>query len=339
VLELKANPHQPAQGIILEAKLDKGRGPLFTALIKEGTLRVGDFLLSGVQCGKVKALTNEHSKMIKEVTPGFAVEVLGLEGVPTAGDLLFSPETEEKMRSISKNRLDTSKRKAAISTGKISLDDLFSKIQSGDLKELNVLIKADMMGSAEVIRDSLNKLSNPQVKIKVLLSAAGGISESDVLLASASKAIIIGFNVRPESKARQLAEAENIEIKTYNIIYELLDEVKKSMIGLLDKKKVEKFLGRAEVRQVFQVPKAGAVAGCFIIEGKMIRGCQVRLLRDSRVLFEGKMSSLKRFKDDAKEVLSGFECGISLENYNDIKPSDVIEGYFFEYLTPEMKSL
>jgi translation initiation factor IF-2 len=337
VLELTANLDQNVQGIVLESRMEKGRGPVVTTLMKQGTLHVGDAVVAGTFYGKVKALLDSHGKMIKEVTPGFAVQILGLNGTALAGELLHGTENEDTAKVVAQNRIEKQRAKVAASNTKITLSELFSKIQSGDLKELNILIKADTVGSVEVVKDSMLKLSNEQVKIKILLAAPGGITESDVLLASASGAIIFGFNVRPETKARQLAEAEHVEIKSYNIIYELLDDVKKSMEGLLDKKKVEKFLGRAEIRQVFVVPKSGAVAGSFVIDGKMIRGSQIRLLRDSKILFEGKMSSLRRFKDDVKEVATGFECGIGIENYNDIKPGDLIEGFAIELIAGQLK--
>ena len=337
VLDLKANPEARAQGTILEARVVKGRGPVATLLVKRGTLHVGDAIVSGQHSGRVKAMTNHLGQAIKEALPGFAAEVLGLESLPGAGERFDSPDTEADARKIASNRVDTMKaHQLATGFGKVSLDDLFAKIQAGNVKELSVVLKGDVFGSVEAIKESLIKSSTEKVKVKVIFSAPGGISESDVMLASASGAIIIGFNVRPETKARQLAEAEHVEIKSYSIIYELLDDIKKSMVGLLDKKKVEKFLGRAEVRQTFSVPKLGTVAGSAVIDGKIVRGANVRLLRDSRIIFEGKMSSLRRFKDDAKEVATGFECGIGLENYNDLKAGDVIEAYQIEMITPEL---
>jgi translation initiation factor IF-2 len=326
VLDLKANPNARPDGTVLEARLEKGRGPVVSVLINRGTLRVGDAIVAGSHAGRVKAMMDDKGRMVKEAGPAFAVEVLGFEGVPNAGENFNSPETEADARKIAENRIDKARQKAAAEK-KVSLEDLFSKIQSGETKELNVIVKADVFGSVEAIRDSLVKLSNEKVKVKVILAAAGGVTESDVLLASASNALIIGFGVRPETKARQVAEAEHVEIKSYQIIYELLDDVKKAMEGLLEKKKVERFLGRAEVRQIFSVPKIGVIAGTSVVDGKMLRGANVRLLRDSRVIYEGKMSSLKRFKDDAKEVATGFECGIGIENFNDLKPGDIIEAY------------
>ncbi len=336
LLDVKANPDARAVGTILEARLEKGRGPVVSVLINRGTLRVGDPIVSGSYSGKVKAMTDDKGRTVKTTTPGIAVEVLGFEGLPNAGETFHVTEKESDARDIAENRTDKNRAKIAGAQGKLSLDELFSKIQSGDVKELNVILKADAFGSVEAIRDSLVKLSTDKVKVKPILASPGGITESDVLLASASNAIIIGFNVRPETKARQLAEAEHVEVKCYAIIYELLDDVKKAMTGLLDKKKVEKFLGRAEVRQTFTVPKIGTIAGSAVIDGKIIRGANVRLLRDSRIVFEGKMSSLRRFKDDAKEVATGFECGIGIENYNDLKQGDIIEAYQIEMVSPEL---
>ena len=330
ILDLKANPEARASGVVLEARLEKGRGPVVSLLVKRGTLRVGDALVAGPFAGRVKAMMDHLGQQIEEVAPGMAAEVLGFEGVPNAGEKFDSPKTEADARSIAENRSDQAKAKqalAASAAGKMSLEDLFSKVQSGGVKELPIILKADVFGSVEAVRDSLVKASTDKVKVKVIFAGAGGISESDVLLATASNAIIIGFNVRPETKARQLAEAEHVEVKCYNIIYELLDDVKKAMVGLLDKKKVERFLGRAEVRQTFSVPKVGTIAGSSVIDGKILRGANVRLLRDSRVIYEGKMSSLKRFKDDAKEVAAGQECGMAFENYQDMRPRDVIECY------------
>jgi translation initiation factor IF-2 len=272
---------------------------------------------------------------VKSATPGFAAEVLGFETLPNAGEPFNITKDDSGARKVAEHRRDQA-RTPSVAPGKVSLDELFSKIQAGTVKELNVVLKADMFGSVEAIRDSITKLSNEKVKVKTIMAAPGGITESDVLLAGASQAIIIGFNVRPETKARQVAEREHIEIKTYTIIYELIDDIKKSMVGLLDKKKVEKFLGRAEVRQTFNVPKIGTIAGTAVIDGKILRGANIRLLRDSRIIFDGKLSSLKRFKDDAKEVASGYECGIGLENYNDLKPGDLIEAYQIDMIAPEM---
>jgi translation initiation factor IF-2 len=338
ILDLKGNPDAPASGTVLEARLEKGRGPVVSVLVNRGTLRVGDAIVSAQFSGKVRALTNDKGHAVKAIAPGIAGEILGFEGLPNAGEKFNAVETEADARTIAGTRLDTKRAQISGTASKVSLEDLFSKAQAGDLKELNIVLKADVFGSMEAIKESLIKQSNAKVKVKVLYAAPGGITESDVMLASASNALVIGFNVRPETKARQLAEAEHVEIKSYSIIYELIDDVKKAMTGLLDKKKVEKFLGRAEVRQIFSVPKIGTVAGTSVIDGKILRGANVRLLRDSRVIFDGKMASLRRFKDDAKEVATGFECGIGLDGYNDLKPGDIIEAYQIEMITPELNS-
>jgi translation initiation factor IF-2 len=339
VLDLKANPKPQASGTVLEARLEKGRGPVVSVLVSRGTLRVGDPIVSGTFAGKVKALTDDKGRAVKTATPGIAVEILGFEGLPNAGEKFSAAPTDSDAREIAQNRIDKNRARANVPAAKASLEDLFAKIQTGNVKELEVVLKADVFGSVEAIRESLTKLSTEKVKVKVIYAAPGGITESDVLLASASEnAIIIGFNVRPETKARQLAEAEHVEIKSYSIIYELLDDIKNAMVGLLDKKKVERFLGRAEVRQIFSVPKIGVIAGTAVVDGKMIRGANVRLLRDSKIVYEGKMGSLRRFKDDAKEVATGYECGIGIENYNDLKPGDIIEAFQIDLITPELDS-
>ncbi len=336
LLELKANPDQRAEGIVLEAKLEKGKGPVVSILIQKGTLKQGDYLVSGVCSGKVRAMSNHLGQEVKEVLPGMAAEILGLSKVPNAGEKFYSTKDEADGKRVIENRSLINERNSSTQTGKMTLDDLFAKIEAGNLKELKVVLKGDVFGSVEAIKDNLSKLSTEKVKVNVIHNATGGITESDVLLASASNAVIFGFNVRPETKARITAESENVEVKCYNVIYELFDDVKKAMTGLLDKKEVEKFLGRAEVRQTFSVPKIGVIAGSAVIDGKIIRGASVRLLRDSLIIFEGKMNSLKRFKDDAKEVSNGFECGIGLENFNDVKAGDIIEAYEIELVKQEL---
>lgn len=337
IMDLKANINTKASGTVLESRLEKGRGPVVSVLVNRGTLHLGDPLVVGQYSGKVKALTNDKGQPVKTAAPGFAVEILGLEGVPQAGETFYTLDSEAYAKKVIEHRNEKTRQKAVESSAvKSSLEQLFSKIQSGHIKELNLILKTDTYGSVEAIRDSLLKLSNEKVKINIILAAPGGITESDVLLARASSSIILGFNVRPETKARQMAEASHVEIQTYGIIYELIDEVKKSMTGLLDKKKIEKFLGRAEVRQVFIIPKMGSIAGTSVIDGKILRNSHVRLLRDSRIICEGKLSSLKRFKDDVKEVASGFECGMGIENYNDLKPGDIIEAFQVEWVAPEL---
>jgi translation initiation factor IF-2 len=335
VQELKANRTALATGVVLESRIEKGRGPVASALVDRGTLKVGDIVVSGTQWGRVKAMTNHLSESVKDVLPGMAAEILGLDGVPNAGDRFDVVKDEKAATTLVGHRIQAARDKKSMSS-KASMEDLFARAQAGELKELRVVLKADVYGSVEAVKDSLVKQSTDKVKVKVIHAAAGGITESDVMLANASDAIIIGFNVRPETKARSIAESEHIEIKCYNIIYELLDEVKLAMAGLLEKKKVETYLGRAEVRQTFTVPKAGTVAGCFVIDGKLVRNAQVRLLRDSRIIFDGKLNSLKRFKDDAKEVAQGYECGMGIDGYNDIKIGDLIEAYQVDMVAQEL---
>jgi len=335
VQDLKANPNVPARGVVLESRVEKGRGPVASVLVHRGTLRIGDIVVSGTQWGRAKAMTNHLGETVKEVSPGMAAELLGLDGVPAAGDQFDVVKDDKAATTLVDFRTQQARDKKQMSS-RASMEDLFAKAQAGDLKELRIILKADVYGSVEAVRDSLIKQSTDKVKVKVIMAATGGITESDVMLANASNAIIVGFNVRPETKARALAEAEQIEIKSYTIIYELLDDVKAAMGGLLDKKKVETYLGRAEVRQTFTVPKAGTIAGCFVIDGKVVRNAQVRLLRDSRIIFDGKLSSLKRFKDDAKEVAQGYECGMGLEGYNDIKIGDLFEAYQVDMVAQEL---
>lgn len=335
VQDLKANRKGLARGVVLESRVEKGRGPVASVLVNRGTLRIGDIVTSGTQWGRIKAMTNHLGESVKEVLPGMAAEILGLDGVPNAGEAFDSVKDEKAATTLVDHRVQVARDKKQMSS-KASMEDLFARAQAGELKELRIVLKADVFGSVEAVKDSLIKQSTDKVKVKVILAAAGGITESDVMLANASNAIIIGFNVRPETKARALAEAEHIEIKCYNIIYQLIDEVKLAMAGLLDKKRVETYLGRAEVRQTFTIPKAGTVAGCFVVDGKLVRNAQVRLLRDSRIIFDGKLNSLKRFKDDAKEVAQGYECGMGIDGYNDIKVGDLIEAYQIDMVNQEL---
>ncbi len=335
VEDFKANYNALAKGVVLESRLEKGRGPVASLLINRGTLHHGDIVVSGTCWGRAKAMTNHLGEAVKIVTPGIAVELLGFDGIPNAGETFDVVKDEKAAQSLVDHRVQLARDKKSMSS-KATLEDLFAKAQSGEAKELRIILKADVFGSVEAVKDSLLKQATDKVKVKVVLAAAGGITESDVMLANASDAIIIGFNVRPETKARAIAESEGIQIKTYNIIYELLDEVKNSMAGLLDKKRVENYLGRAEVRQTFSLPKAGTVAGCFVVDGKLVRNAQIRLLRDSRIIFDGKLNSLKRFKDDAKEVAQGYECGMGIDGYNDIKVGDLIEAYEIEMVSQEL---
>ena len=336
VQDLKANYDTLAKGVVLESRLEKGRGPMASLLIDRGTLHQGDIVVSGTSWGKAKAMTNHLGGMVKEITPGMAVELLGFDSIPNAGETFDVVKDEKAAQALVDHRTQINRDKKSMSS-KATLEDLFARTQVGtDVKELRIILKADVFGSVEAVKDSLLKQATEKVKVKIILAAAGGITESDVMLANASDAIIIGFNVRPETKARAIAEAEGIQIKSYNIIYELLDDVKNSMAGLLDKKKIENYLGRAEVRQTFSLPKAGTVAGCFVVDGKLVRNAQIRLLRDSRILFDGKLNSLKRFKDDAKEVAQGYECGMGIDGYNDIKVGDLIEAYEIEMINQEL---
>ncbi|OGQ34633.1 MAG: translation initiation factor IF-2 [Deltaproteobacteria bacterium RIFCSPLOWO2_01_FULL_38_9] len=333
VLELQASPSHLAEGVILEAKMAKGLGPVATVLIQQGTLVKGDILISGTTTGKVRLLLDDRGKQLKAATPSFAVEVSGLDSVPQVGDPFFCFKNEEDSKRLVQFRIDQ-KRQAIEKEGtppeKITLEGLYEKMQEGEVKELKLIVKADVQGSVEVIRQSLEKLSTPQVKMNVIFSMTGAISESDVNLASASNAIIIGFNIRPDIKAQELAKSQKVDIRLYSIIYDLLEDMKKSMVGQLEPTFKESVLGRAEVRNVFKISKVGAIAGCNVVSGKITRTAKARLLRDSVVIYTGKISSLKRFKDDAKEVLEGYECGIGLENYNDVKENDVIEAFMVE---------
>jgi len=329
VLELKANPNRPACGAVVEARVERGRGTVATMLIQQGTAKVGDELVAGTASGRIRAMMNDKGSQIKEAGPGTPVEILGLDSVPNAGDTFDVVENEMIAREIIEKR----KEKLKVPQGtplKMSLEDLFAKVQTSDVKELPILIKADVQGSAEALKDLLMKDQSEKVKIKILGSNVGGINESDVLLASASHAIIIGFNVRPETGVNAIAQREGVEIKTYSIIYEIVDDIKKAMTGMLSPTFVEKPLGRAEIRSLFSVPKVGTVAGCFVVDGRITRQSQVRLLRESRVVYEGKLASLKRFKDDVKEVQTGYECGLGIENYNDLKVGDVVEAFVKE---------
>lgn len=330
LMELKANPNKLAKGTIVEAKLDKGRGPVATVLVQEGTLKLGDYCVVGIHSGRVRAMQSDRADKVLEAGPSTPVEVIGLSGVPDAGDIFVAMKDEKQAKEIATLRQIKQREAELAKHSKLSLEDLYKKIQSGEVKDLNVIVKGDVQGSVEAVGESLRKLSTDAVRLNVIHSAVGAVTETDVNLATASNAIIIGFNVRPEVKAQNLAEKEGVDIRLYNVIYDAVEDVKKAMEGLLSPTFKEKYLGRAEIREVFSVPKAGNVAGCYVQDGKMLRNSQVRLLRDNVVIYEGKMSSLRRFKDDVKEVATGYECGIGLENYNDIKIGDIIESFEME---------
>jgi translation initiation factor IF-2 len=330
VKELKANPDRKAKGTIIEAKLDKGKGPVATVLIQNGTLRVGDMVVAGTVSGKIRAMIDDKGRNVKEAGPSYAISVLGFSEVPGAGDPVFAVEDEKLTKLVAEERLNKIKTDMAKTAAKITLDDVFDKIAQGQIKGLNIIIKGDLLGSVEAVSQALEKLSNDEAKVSIIHSGVGAINESDVTLAQTASAIIIGFNVRPEIKAKQLAERENVDIRLYRIIYDVIDDVKKALKGMLAPKFKEVQTGRAEVRNVFKITGVGTVAGCYVTNGKILRASKVRLLRDNVVITEGNISSLKRFKDDVKEVASGYECGISIENYNDIKENDIIECFHDE---------
>jgi translation initiation factor IF-2 len=333
--DLKANPERPATGTVVEAKVDRGRGVVATVLVQNGTLRVGDNFIIGNTFGKVRAMFDDRSKAVEVAPPSTPVEVLGLEGLPQSGDVLMVAD-REKARQIAEYREQRAREATLAKSSKLSLEGLAEQIKTAGMKELPIILKADVQGSAEVLADTLTKLSNEKVKIKILHTGVGAINENDVLLASASNAVIIGFNVRPERKAQELADMEKIDIRLHSIIYELQDQIKKAMLGLLEPIIKETYLGRAEVRETFRVPKAGTVAGCYVLDGTIKRDSDVRLVRDGVQVYKGKIGSLKRFKDDASEVRNGMECGINLQNFNDVKKGDVIEAFVTERIAAEM---
>ena len=334
VMELKANPNRNAQGVVIEAKLDKGRGPVCTVLVQKGSLRVGDNIIAGTAYGKVRAMTNERGEKVKVARPSMPVEVLGLSDVPQAGEVMDVVDDNEA-RQIAEKRVEKQRITELNATHKVTLDDIFNQIQQGELKDLNIIIKADVQGSVEALRQSLESIKNPEVRIVIVHAAVGAINESDVMLASASNAIIIGFNVRPDAVVRKAAEKENVDLRTYRVIYDAINDVENAMRGMLTPEFKEVILGRAEVRQVISTPKA-IVAGSYVSEGKITNNSEIRLIRDGIVVHEGHVDSLRRFKDEVKEVKSGFECGISIERYRDIKEGDVIEAFTMEEITPEI---
>ncbi len=337
MLELKANADKLAYGHVVEAKLDSGRGPLATVLVKEGTLRNGDPVVCGIHHGKVRAMLSDLGQPVAKAGPSVPVEVLGLSGVPVAGDELLALKDEKDAKQVSIHRGQKQRVKELARSNRMSLENLFDQMKEGEVKDLNLIIKADVDGSMEALRDALTKLSNDEVKISVVHSATGTITESDVSLAAVSNAIIIGFNVRPTPKVQALAAEENVDMRYYNVIYDVIKEIKNAIAGMMESTYEERVLGRADVRQVFQIPKIGAIAGCYVTDGKITRGQRVRLIRDGVVHYEGRNSSLRRYKDDAKEVQSGYECGIGIENFNDIKVGDVIECYYLEEIRPEIE--
>ncbi|WP_032121584.1 translation initiation factor IF-2 [Clostridium amazonitimonense] len=330
MLELKANPSRKSKGTVIEAKLDKGRGPVATLLVQNGTLNVGDAILVGNTYGRIRAMFDDKGKKIKSAGPSIPVEILGLSEVPAAGDRFNEVKDEKTARTMAETRKDKDKEKYLQSSHRVSLEDLYSQIQEGKIKELGVIVKADVQGSVEAIRQSLEKLSTDTVKVRVLHGAVGAITETDISLAAASNAIVIGFNVRPDGNAVSLAEKEEVDIKTYRVIYDAIEDIKSAMIGMLEPDYKEVVLGKAQVRQTYKISSLGTIAGCYIIEGKITRNSDIRIIRDGIVIFESKLASLKRFKDDVKEVNTGYECGLSVEKFNDIKEGDIIEAYTME---------
>lgn len=337
IMELKANPDKTARGTIIEAKLDKGRGPVATVLVQSGSLKIGDAFLAGIHTGKVRALIDDIGKRVTEAGPSTPVEVIGFSDVPSAGDVFIVVEDERKARQIAFARQQKQRLVEMAKTKKLTLDELHAKIKEGVIKELNIIIKGDVQGSIEAIKEALENIAHPQVRVKVIHSSVGGINESDVMLASASNAIIIGFNVRPEPKASQIAEKEGIDIRLYNVIYEAIENVKKALEGLLEPTLKETIIGRAEVRQLFPISRLGTVAGCYVVDGSINRSSDgIRIIRDSIVIYESKIASLKRFKEDVKEVPAGYECGILVENFNDVKVGDILENYVIERIAAKL---
>ena len=331
--ELKANPNRRAKGLVIEAKLDKGRGPVATLLVQNGTLNIGDIIIAGTAVGRVRAMTDDKGRSIKSAGPSVPVEVIGLAEVPESGDEFAAVEDERMARELAEQRRDKTKEEQFKANAKANLNDLFAQISEG-VKDLNIIVKADVGGSAEAVKQSLQKLTNEEVRVNIIHTGVGGITEGDVMLAAASNAIIIGFNVRPDKSALDSAERQGVEIRTYRIIYECIEEVEAAMKGMLAPKFKETLLGHAEVRQTIHVPNVGTIAGSYVQDGKVTRNAQIRVIRDGVVIFEDKISSLKRFKDDAKEVAQGFECGIGLERFNDIKEGDILEAFIMEEVKP-----
>ena len=328
VLELKANPKRNARGIVIEAQLDKGRGSVATVLVQKGTLRVGDSIVVGSAHGKVRAMTDDRGRRVKEAGPSTPVEIIGLNDVPNAGEIMIETDNEKIARSMAEEFIAYNREKMLADTkARLSLDDLFSQIQAGNVKELNLVVKADVQGSVEAVKQSLTKLSNEEVVVKVIHGGVGAINESDVILASASNAIIIGFNVRPDNMAKEIADREKVDLRLYRVIYNAIEDIENAMKGMLEPIYEEKVIGHAEVRQTFKASGVGTIAGSYVLDGVIKRGCRVRITREGELIFEGDLASLKRFKDDVKEVKAGYECGLVFEKFNDAKEEDIIEAY------------
>ena len=326
--ELKANPNKPARGAIIEAQLDKGRGPVATVLVQEGTLNVGDPIVAGAAYGKIRAMMDDKGRRVKKAGPSKPVEILGLSEVPAAGETFYVAANEKQARQLAESVIAKSRKDMLKDTPqKVSLDDLFNQIQSGNVKELNIVVKADVQGSVEAVKQSLEKLSNDEVRIRIIHGGVGAITESDVMLATASNAIIIGFNVRPEPSAKAFADEEKVDVRLYRVIYNAIEDITAAMKGMLDPVYEEKVIGHAEVRQLFKASGVGVIAGSYVLDGKFQRNAQARILRDNIVVYEGEIESLKRFKDDVKEVNTGYECGLVFKKFNDIKEGDIVEAF------------
>ncbi len=334
VQELKANPNRAAKGAVIEARLDKGRGPIMTVLVQNGTLKLGDIIIAGTAVGRVRTMINDKGMRITEAGPSVPVEISGMSEVPSAGDTFNAVADERMARELVEERKIQQKNAAFGTNKKVSLEDLFSQIQAGEMKTLNIIVKADVQGSAEAVKTSLEKITNDEVRVKVIHSGVGAINESDVMLAATSGAIIVGFNVRPDNAARDNAARSNVDMRMYRVIYDCINEIEAAMKGMLAPKFKEVVIGHAEVRETYKVSKVGTVTGCYVTDGKIQRGCSVRVLRDNVVVHEGELASLRRFKDDVKEVASGYECGMQVEKFNDIKVGDVIECFVMEQVNP-----
>lgn len=330
--ELKANPNRAAKGTVIEARLDKGRGPVMTVLVQNGTLNQGDIIIAGTSVGRVRVMTNDKGERVQKAGPAVPVEITGMSDVPDAGDVFNAVSDERMARELVEERKQQKKSATLGAAKKVTLEDLFAQIQQGEMKELNIIVKADVQGSAEAVKASLEKISNEEVRVRVIHSGVGAISESDVMLAATSGAIIVGFNVRPDNSARDNATRANVDMRMYRVIYDCINEIEAAMKGMLAPKFREAIIGHAEVRQIYKVSKIGTVCGCYVQDGKIQRNCQVRVLRDNVVVFDGNLASLRRFKDDVKEVASGYECGMQVEKFNDIKEGDVIECFVMEQI-------
>ena len=332
VLELKANPNRPAKGTVIEARLDRGRGPIMTVLVQNGTLHKGDIIIAGTSVGHVRTMINDKGQRVDEAGPSIPVEIAGMSEVPNAGDVFNAVADERMARELVEERKQQAKERTLGVAKKVTLDDLFAQIKQGEIKDFNIIVKADVQGSAEAVKTSLEKLTNEEVRVKVIHSGVGAINESDVMLAATSNALIVGFNVRPDSAARDYAARASVEIRTYRVIYDCINEIEAAMKGMLAPKFEEQVIGHIEIRQLYKVSKVGTVCGCYVQDGKVQRGCSVRVVRDGIVVFEGEMASLRRFKDDVKEVAAGYECGIQIEKFNDERVGDVIEAYVMKQI-------